>query len=232
MLAGIILPYDTFGTHLNSKSETIDEELEQENFHKAGETLAEVWNETVIDGHAVKAAEWRGGVRENEMEMPSQEWLAGHIRASQYCLQIVKCDNEECCAAPRSAIKNVLPDGFMPAPFAVTNIDGLKPADGDDPQCRFMSLFQRMSVNLLPGNSSMSKMPYDTCCPTVKNQITSRTCNICKMYFPSQLMVYDHKKAIHPRIKANAVPKTRPLRIAARRQRELMAIIASGTFYK
>jgi len=43
-------------------------------------------------------------------------------------------------------------------------------------------------------------------------------------------MVNEHKKAVHPRMKATDVPKTRPLRIAARRQRELMAIIASGTF--
>ena len=34
--------------------------------------------------------------------------------------------------------------------------------------------------------------------------------------------------ALHPRIKISDIPKLRPIRVAARRQRELMAIIASG----
>ena len=84
-------------------------------------------------------------------------WLVTSEQANTDCrMQIVKCDNEECCAAPRSVIKNVLPGGFMPAPFAVTNIHGLKTADVDELDCRFMSLFQRMSVNLQPGDSLVS----------------------------------------------------------------------------
>ena len=41
-LAGVILPYDNYGNHLNSQGETIDLQLEKRNFEKAGETLAEV----------------------------------------------------------------------------------------------------------------------------------------------------------------------------------------------
>ena len=41
-LAGIILPYETFGSHLNSQGVTVDIAREQSNFKKAGETLAEV----------------------------------------------------------------------------------------------------------------------------------------------------------------------------------------------
>ena len=41
-------------------------------------------------------------------------------------------------------------------------------------------------------------------------------------------MVRAHKTALHPRIKINDIPKIRPIRVAARRQNELMAIIASG----
>ena len=48
------------------------------------------------------------------------------------------------------------------------------------------------------------------------------------MYFPSQVMVAAHKAALHPRIKINDIQKVRPIRVAARRQRELMAVIASG----
>ena len=54
-LSGLILPYDYYGTHLNSKCETIDTELEKKNFENAGETLAEVWSSTVVDSFPVVA---------------------------------------------------------------------------------------------------------------------------------------------------------------------------------
>jgi hypothetical protein len=54
-LAGIILPYETFGSHLNSQGRTIHDDLEKSNFKKAGEILAEVWNEAIIDGFPVRA---------------------------------------------------------------------------------------------------------------------------------------------------------------------------------
>ncbi|KAJ6639792.1 hypothetical protein Bhyg_12539 [Pseudolycoriella hygida] len=43
-LSGLILPHEHFGSHLNSKNETVDGELEKRNFQYAGETLAEVWS--------------------------------------------------------------------------------------------------------------------------------------------------------------------------------------------
>ena len=43
-LAGIILPYESYGSHLNSQGVTIDAAREKSNFKQAGETLAEVWN--------------------------------------------------------------------------------------------------------------------------------------------------------------------------------------------
>ena len=53
--SGIILPFDTFGIHLNSSNKTIDPILEEKNFKAAGEILAEVWSETVIDNYPVVA---------------------------------------------------------------------------------------------------------------------------------------------------------------------------------
>ena len=41
-LSGIVLPADTFGSHLKD-GQTIDDELDQRNFEAAGEVLAEVW---------------------------------------------------------------------------------------------------------------------------------------------------------------------------------------------
>ena len=41
-LAGLLLPYDTFGNYLDSKERTIEVELEKRNFKKVGEVLGEV----------------------------------------------------------------------------------------------------------------------------------------------------------------------------------------------
>ena len=43
-LAGIVLPYDSFGTHLDENGKTIDDVKELQNFRKAGETLSEIWS--------------------------------------------------------------------------------------------------------------------------------------------------------------------------------------------
>lgn len=224
-LAGLILPHDIFGSHLNSKGETVDEDVEKANFQKAGETLAEVWNETVIDNFPV-IAQWRGGNELVGIQCQSQEWLANHVRASQYFLQIVKCTNEECCSPMVSALRTILPNGFLPAPVAVSNDCGLQ---ADATSSTFLSLFQSMTVNLKPnGFENNQTVPYDYFCPSVSEHILKRTCNACKLYFPSTVMLVQHKQALHPKLKISEIPKCRPVRIAARRQRELMAIIAAG----
>lgn len=59
-LSGITLPYDIFGSHLNTQGVTIDSDLKKENFKQAGQVLSEIWSEAVIDSYPV-LAEWRGG---------------------------------------------------------------------------------------------------------------------------------------------------------------------------
>lgn len=54
-LAGVILPYDHFGTHLNAACETVEEELEKKNFKFAGESLSKIWSELLIDKYPVRA---------------------------------------------------------------------------------------------------------------------------------------------------------------------------------
>ena len=50
-LAGLVLPHDHFGSHLSDSGVTINVDLEKLNFRKAGQMLAETWNQTVIDGY-------------------------------------------------------------------------------------------------------------------------------------------------------------------------------------
>ena len=49
-LAGLILPHDHFGSHLNESGGTINIDLEKLNFRKAGQILAETWSQSMIDG--------------------------------------------------------------------------------------------------------------------------------------------------------------------------------------
>ena len=46
---GVILPFDTFGNHLNSSNVTINENLERRNFKAAVEVLESIWLELVTD---------------------------------------------------------------------------------------------------------------------------------------------------------------------------------------
>ena len=52
-MAGVILPHDTFGTHLDSQGNTVDIELEKENL-ASGDILADVFK-NLIDGHEVQS---------------------------------------------------------------------------------------------------------------------------------------------------------------------------------
>ena len=54
-LCGLILPHDTFDSHLNTQGKTTNLELEWNNFQKAGKLLANVWSERVIDNFPVEA---------------------------------------------------------------------------------------------------------------------------------------------------------------------------------
>ena len=55
----------------------------------------------------------------------------------------------------------------------------------------------------------------------------NRICKVCKMYFASQVMLRKHDaRHKHQADQVLPLPPIRPVRIAARRQRELMAVIA------
>ena len=45
--------HDAYGLHLDANGKTVDSDLGKENVFKASEILAEIWSNTVIDGHAV-----------------------------------------------------------------------------------------------------------------------------------------------------------------------------------
>lgn len=89
-LSGLILPHDSYGAHLDEHGRTKDHDLEKKNFQKAGEVLAEVWSNMVIDGHGVVAeyVEPDASAESFIPDLPSQQWYSEHVRESQYLLQV------------------------------------------------------------------------------------------------------------------------------------------------
>ena len=88
-LSGLILPHDTYGTHLDSANKCIDTELEKKNFAKAGETLAEVWSNMDIDKHPVFAEYKHPGDETTMPDIVDPVWYMNHVRESQYLLQVI-----------------------------------------------------------------------------------------------------------------------------------------------
>lgn len=220
-LAGLILPHDHFGSHLDDKGCTVNVDLEKSNFEFAGKVLAEIWSTMNIDGHPVHATYVNSG----EPELPVEEhikWYSDHVRESQYLLQIVKCKNETCCLRPRSGIFKILKSRYLPPPAKMnqTSHDLIVSDEGE-----FLDLSLRLALDL-EISSAFIQLPYDYFCPTVKPKLSKRICQVCGHYNASNKSADRHRKNIHGNDKQN-VPQTRvrPLRIAARRANELMCII-------
>ena len=85
-----------------------------------------------------------------------------------------------------------------------------------------------MYVRILPPSlQTYKQLPYDAYCTTVSSVIAKRMCQKCGLYHASITSMHAHARNCGTQ---EIVPKLRPVRIAARRQRELMAIIAAGEF--
>lgn len=88
-LSGLILPHDYYGSHLDAKGHTIDTELEIQNFQRAGNTLAEIWNNLLIDEY-ITVAKYIVP-EESEIDVPDlsdYKWRAKHVREGHYFLQV------------------------------------------------------------------------------------------------------------------------------------------------
>lgn len=126
----------------------------------------------------------------------------------------------------RSSLSQVLQNRFLPPPISITQTsEGLKGSSQDEAQ-HFPSMFLLNSFNiskLLPKSFSGFKViPYDLYCPSLKHCLKDRVCTNCGLYFATQVMLREHKK-LH-KSKDLVIQKKRPVRVAAKRQKEWLAI--------
>ena len=231
-LSGVILEHDKFGNHLDAKGVTVDEDLELKNFEYAGRTLAEIWSGLVIDGNPV-IAEFIEDDAPVILGTKSEEWKACHVRQSQYFLQIVKCKDPKCCSSFQSSYLKVVPQRFLPPPLPVVHTrNGIKWAKVNK-DTTYLSLYQNISLqNALMPTQATKKfpkgIPYDYSCPSVdQDMIKRRMCSHCGLYFSSLKAKSLHEASCRVtggRIE-NTTERVRPLRVAVRRQRELLCAV-------
>lgn len=62
-----------------------------------------------------------------ELEVSDEDWIQNHVRQSQYCLQITKCADKNCCKALRTVLHEILPGRFLPTPLRFVHSEQGKP---------------------------------------------------------------------------------------------------------
>ncbi|XP_050498755.1 uncharacterized protein LOC126879621 [Diabrotica virgifera virgifera] len=241
-LSGLILPHDSYGTHLDEQGRTKDHDLEKKNFKKAGEVLSEVWTNMVIDGHGVVAeyVEPDNSAETFVPDLPSQQWYSQHVRESQYLLQVVKCDDRACCGHMRSSIRTILSERFVIPPYPILQgSSGLyipKPEDHDGKT--FAPFLLRRSLDIAPIYEDFGKLVYDQYCPSLQKDhhiLLERTCQRCALYFCTKKKAKAHENSCHIKQLHSTnntlemLHNVRPSRILTRRSngrsREILCVV-------
>ena len=203
-VAGVVLPHDTFGSHLDRQRRTVDEELEKANFFAASEELASIWSKTVIDGHPVDARAVPLG-QQFVAPTPDPKWVSIHVQQTRYHLQVVKCTDRSCCSDFKTDWIQVFPDRFLPAPavyqYGIQGLQAVEPSEcfANPKISQFSPLHQRLrSVKLPQEAAKYVKAPYDLYCPSMAKKLTEGICKKCHSYWPSAAAMKRHRKCHSP----------------------------------
>ncbi|CAG8852893.1 44563_t:CDS:1, partial [Gigaspora margarita] len=184
-LAGIVLPIDNFGSHLDSVGNIMDNNLAIRNFQYAGERLCELWQRDKIHGKNV-IVKYIANETDlfNETSNISWIWIEKHCQLCRYSLDIRKCNNTSCCSmwrAEEAAALLSVNNGFLPPATK----------DRDGHFLNSIHILQYMDKKKLPG--------YDKNCPSISPEYYSRlSCSTCQRYFPTLAFLAQHKKSSHP----------------------------------
>ncbi|CAB4437126.1 unnamed protein product [Rhizophagus irregularis] len=188
-LAGITLPIDHFGSHLNTQGKVIDPELALQNFWYAGESLCDIWSRDLIFGKSVDARTKPAKKKQDKGDDSPEcfvpwSWIENHCNLCQYSLDIKRCANTSCCGpscAKEAMDFLLLNNGFLPP---VT-----KGRDG-----HFTS-----AIHLLEYYDHLKIPGYDSHCPSFDQTTYSRLCcSVCGKYFPTLTFMTNHKRTMHP----------------------------------
>lgn len=212
-LAGITLPIDHFGSHLNTQGKVTDPELALRNFQYAGESLCDIWRRDLIFGRSVDARyveelanpfeniEFESTDKEKAEQEKQQKkkqekgddlpecfvpwsWIENHCNLCQYSLDIKRCSNTSCCGPSRA--KEAMD-------FLSLNNGFLPPVTKvrDGHFTNAIHLLEYYDLLKIPG--------YDLHCPSLDQTTYSRLCCfVCNKYFPTLSYLTNHKRTMHP----------------------------------
>ncbi|CAG8516623.1 4830_t:CDS:2 [Cetraspora pellucida] len=185
-LAGIELPINKFGSHLNSQGVVVDEDLAKRNFEFSGQSLCEIWKRDNIHGRQVHAnyIDYDEDPFHNKGKEPTTWlWIERHAQLCRYSLDVRKCPDRNCCSDvyAKEAIDLLKENGGFLLPLT----------KGKD-NCFLNSIHVLQYID----KTKLSK--YDEECPSLSSQAHQRLCcNICSKYFPTAKMITKHKQVIH-----------------------------------
>jgi hypothetical protein len=195
--------------------------IQKQNFHHAAEVLCEVFSKVTIDGFNVqcKAID----PEESEVDPASiiskdQLWISQHVRSSQYLLQIVKCDDENCCLPWKSSLNILTTTRFLPPPLTMSYNPSLRVCHSPAENSRFVKLFTSWAL------FDSSCLAYDFKCPSLQGVLKSRTCEICSLYFGSASLLKSHFK-IHKGISSRPRITQKPTKKIASRKQEVLVVL-------
>ena len=204
-LAGVLIPWDFFGSHLDNAGNTIDPDLEVKNFHAGAEIVSEVLNKTVINGFETDCQAVKVGCT-LETEEPNHLWMAKHVLQTRYMLMIVKCSDTECCKKFQTNWMSVFPSGFLPPPciykFGKSGIEAVEPSEYvknvQNKKFQFASLKERLIMKAAPKEADeYFRHPFDLYCPSMQSKLSKCICKKCGQYWPCEAARKRHYTACH-----------------------------------
>ncbi len=220
-LAGITLPIDHFGKHLNSQGNVINSELATQNFQYAGEALCDIWSRDLIFGKRVDAQfinTLKNPFEDLQFESTEKEKAEELERQEQQKNAQNKDENEtdetltsECfiswswiekhcnlCAYSLD-IKRCKDTSCCEPPKAKDAMEFLETYNG------FLQSVTEAKdrhftnpIHLLQYCDHLKIPGYDAHCPTFKEKYSRLCCSICKKYFPTLAFLTKHKRTVHP----------------------------------
>ena len=191
-IAGVILPHENFGSHLDSQGNTIDVELEKQIFFHASQVLADIWSHTVIDGYKVDYTALPVRKEFTPVEV-SPSWATRHVQQLRYALQIVKCQDRNCCEPFKTNWMSFFPEKFVPLSachkYEESGLEAVEPKDyfHNQKSYRFAPLHQRLLAKAKPQVSINYAIvpPFHIYCPSLDRKLEKSICKKCVLAFSS-----------------------------------------------
>ena len=215
-LAGISLPIDTFGKHLDTQGKVVNQELGLRNFRHAGEALCTIWRRDKIFGKPVYSEyvderpvpfsdiifEANAGIDDSNNEKTRDEdeyrenrdieGIAEPVpwawieKHTQLCKYSLDIRK---CEDTECCSQKRAPE--VASFFEPTN--GFLPPVIQGKDNHFLN-----PIHTAQYLDSTKSMKYDEHCPSISvEQYTKLECNTCKKYFPTRVFLANHRRFAH-----------------------------------